>query len=334
MLANSLIHKLIRPIRPILNSLIPVLFLFSTSTVMAQPNTVFPLNQKPQKLFDGGFFTEGPAVGRDGCIYFSDQTFTEETDMEAGIIWKYDPSKDTALVFRSPSGMSNGIAFDKDGNMVVCEGADFGGRMITRTDMHTGKSKIIAGLYNGRSFNSPNDLTIDKKGRIYFTDPRYTGHESIDQPVMGVYRIDSDNKVRLIISDIPMPNGIALSPDEKTLYVGCNYEGDENHKPVAALYKYEISSNDSAVFSKVLINFNEDAGPDGIKTDSNGNLFIAVRDEANPQIRVYSPEGGLIDFLKLPEVPSNLTFTPSGRELYITAGNGLYHIPLNYQHQN
>jgi len=305
-----------------------ILFLFTAINILAQTGKVFPLNQKPQKVFDGGFFTEGPAYGSDDCIYFSDQTFTDETDMAAGIIWKYDPVKDTTVVFRSPSGMSNGIAFNKDGNMVVCEGADFGGRMITRTDMHTGKSKIIAGLFNGKSFNSPNDLSLDKKGRIYFTDPRYTGHESIDQPVMGVYRIDGDNNVKLMISDIPMPNGIALSPDEKTLYVGCNYEGDENHKPAAAVYKYEISSNDSAVFSKVLITFNEDAGPDGIKTDSNGNLFIAVRDEANPQIRVYSPEGELIDFLKLPEVPSNLTFTPSGRELYITAGNGLYHTPL------
>ena len=305
------------------------LLVFGLYQVYPQAGKVFPRDQKAEKVFDGGFFTEGPAVGEDGCIFFSDQTFTGETDMQAGIIWKYDPRKDTSVVFRSPSGMSNGIRFDKKGNMIVCEGADFGGRMIIRTDMKTGKSKIIAGLYKGKPFNSPNDLTIDSGGRIYFTDPRYTGHEGIDQPVMGVYRIDSDNNIQLIIDNIPMPNGIALSPDEKTLYVGCNYEGDEDHKPAAAVYSYNISDDDSITFDRELIRFSDDAGPDGIKTDDRGNLFIAVRNEENPQIQVYDPEGKLIDSLNLPEVPSNLTFTPSGNELYITAGNGLYNISLN-----
>ncbi len=312
-----------------MKKLLFLILISGLSSIFSQPGKVFPLNPKPQKVFDGGFFTEGPAVAKDGCVYFSDQTFTSETDMEAGIIWKYDPLRDTTVVFRSPSGMSNGIRFDRLGNMVVCEGADFGGRMIIRTDMQTGKSKIIAGLYNGKPFNSPNDLTIDSHGRVYFTDPRYTGYENVDQPVMGVYRINTDNNVQVIIKNITMPNGIAFSPDERILYVGCNYEGDENHNPVAAVYSYNISGNDSITFDKELIRFGDDAGPDGIKTDSRGNLFIAVRNEEAPQIQVYSPEGYLIDSLVLPEVPSNLTFTPSGRELYITAGNGLYHIPLN-----
>lgn len=312
-----------------MKKIIYLIFILSVSFIYPQSVKVFPADQKPVKVFNGGFFTEGPAVAGDGCVYFSDQTFTSETDMEAGILWKYDPRKDTTVVFRSPSGMSNGIGFDRQGNMIVCEGADFGGRIIIRTDMNTGKSKIIAGLYKGRPFNSPNDLTIDSKGRIYFTDPRYTGHESVDQPLMGVYRIESDNNCRLIIDDIPMPNGIALSPDENTLYVGCNYEGDESNKPVSAVYSYDISGNDSIIFNKELIRFKDDAGPDGIKTDNRGNLFIAVRDEQNPQIQVFNPKGILVDFLTLPEVPSNLTFTPSGLELYITAGNGLYHISLN-----
>lgn len=290
----------------------------------SQTGKIFPADPKPVEVFAGGFFTEGPACSPDGCIYFSDQTFTDETGMEAGIIWKYDPAKDTTVVFRSPSGMSNGIAFDKEGRMVVCEGADYGGRMIVGTDMNTGKSKIIAGLYKGKPFNSPNDLAIDSKGRIYFTDPRYAGHETIDQPVMGVYRIDGNNKVRLLIDNIPMPNGIALSPDEKILYVGCNYEGDENNKPVTAVYKFHLTDDDSVLFDNVLIEFNSDAGPDGIKVSKDGNLFIAVRDENKPQIRVYNPEGKLLDYLDLPAVPGNLTFTPDEKELYITAGGGLY----------
>ncbi|HSD63104.1 MAG TPA: SMP-30/gluconolactonase/LRE family protein [Ignavibacteriaceae bacterium] len=305
-----------------------ILLLFPSLLLYPQTTEIFPPGVMPVKIFSGGYFTEGPAYGPDGCIYFSDQTFTDETNMDAGIIWKYDPAKDTTVVFRSPSGMSNGIAFDKEGRMVVCEGADFGGRMIIRTDMHSGKSKIIAGLYNGKPFNSPNDLTIDSKGRIYFTDPRYTGHETVDQPVMGVYRIDSNKKVKLIINNIPMPNGIALSPDEKILYVGCNYEGDKNNKPVMAVYKFNLIDEDSVLFDKKLIEFESEAGPDGIKVSKDGNLFIAVRDENKPQIRVYSPTGELLDSLNLPEVPGNLTFTPGEKELYITAGGGLYQVKL------
>ena len=304
--------------------LLVFLLLLPNLCLIAQTGKIFPQDAQLIKLFDGGFSTEGPAYAPDKCIYFSDQTFTGETNMEAGIIWKFDPLKDTTIVFRSPSGMSNGIAFDKEGRMIVCEGADYGGRMITRTDMKLGKSKIIAGLYNRMPFNSPNDLTIDRRGRIYFTDPRYTGYESIDQPVMGVYRIDGDNSVRLVIANIPMPNGIALSPDEKVLYVGCNYEGDENNKPVSAVYKYNLTRDDSISFDKILIEFNSEAGPDGIKISKNGNLFIAVRDENKPQVRVYNTEGKLIDSLNLSEVPSNLTFSPDEKELYITAGGSLY----------
>ena len=121
--------------------------------------------------------------------------------------------------------MSNGIKFDAHGDMIVAEGADFGGRRMTRTDMKTGKSYIIAGLYEGRPFNSPNDITIDKKGRIYFSDPRYMGYEGIDQPLVGVYRIDPDGSIHRIITDAGKANGVAVSPDQKTLYVVSNENG-------------------------------------------------------------------------------------------------------------
>src|SRR2546427_4239784 len=115
--------------------------------------------------------------------------------------------------------MSNGIEFDEQGRMVVAEGAGFGGRRITRTDMKTGKAVILAGLYNGRPFNSPNDLVLDARGRIYFTDPRYSGYEPVEQPVQGVYRIDPDGRVSLVAANAGKPNGIAVSPDQATLYV-------------------------------------------------------------------------------------------------------------------
>ena len=121
--------------------------------------------------------------------------------------------------------MSNGIKFDATGNMIAAEGADYGGRRVIKTDMKTGKSYIIAGLYEGKPFNSPNDITIDEKGRIYFSDPRYLGHEPIDQPVQAVYRIDTDGSIHRIITDAGKRNGVCISPDQKTLYVVGNDNG-------------------------------------------------------------------------------------------------------------
>ena len=121
-------------------------------------------------LFTGGMtLTEGAAVAPDGRVYFSDITFTfaaEPNAVQAGHIWRYDPATGETEIFRSPSGMSNGIKFDAKGNMIVAQGADFGGRTVIRTDMKTGQSFVIAGLYEGRPFNAPNDISIDERGRF------------------------------------------------------------------------------------------------------------------------------------------------------------------------
>src|SRR5580700_8906643 len=161
--------------------------LLATRSALAEP--IVAADAKLEKLFDDGMvLTEGVAVAPDGMVYFSDITFSHVARdkktgaIEAGHIWKYNPKTAKTTIFRSPSGMSNGIKFDAHGDMIVAEGADFGGRRVIRTDMKTGKSYILAGLFEGRPFNSPNDITIDEQGRIYFSDPRYLGHESIDQP--------------------------------------------------------------------------------------------------------------------------------------------------------
>jgi hypothetical protein len=156
-----------------------------------------------ETLFVDGFYTEGPAVGPDGRIYFCDITPTFLSNMAAGNIWAYNPTDGSTTLIRSPSGMASGIQFDAAGRMVIAGGADFGCRSIIRTDLKTGRSHILAGLYTGKHFNSPNDLVIDRNGRIYFTDPRYFGHEPIEQPVFGVYRIDPDGSVHLLLADCP-----------------------------------------------------------------------------------------------------------------------------------
>ena len=150
---------------------IAAVFLISIHTPVTSDTTLIPSgdesiiisSSKLEKLFDSGHFTEGPAVAFNGTVYFSDITFTHESGMQAGHIWTYTPQTGQTKIFRSPSGMSNGLKFDAQGRLIAAEGADFGGRRLTRTDLQTGKSEIIAGLYEGKPFNSPTILLLTKK---------------------------------------------------------------------------------------------------------------------------------------------------------------------------
>ena len=303
------------------------------------PSILSP-DAKLEKLFDGAHFTEGPAVSLDGMVYFSDITFTYESGMQAGHIWKYNPNTGETAVYRSPSGMSNGIKFDAHGRMIVAEGADFGGRRVTRTDMKTAKSEIIAGLYEGRPFNAPNDITIDEKGRIYFSDPRYLGHEPLDQPVMGVYRIDPDGSIHRIITDAGKPNGVAISPDQRTLYVVSNDNGATGfdrlpteaptHKGRMALLAYDLAEDGTATFRKALVDYYPQDGPDGLVVDVDGNIYVAVRDVTRPGIKVYSPEEEELAHIPTGVLPTNVAFGrgDKSKTLYVTAGNALYRIQV------
>ena len=306
---------------------------------------IVPPNAKLEKLFESHVLTEGVSVAPDGMVYFSEITFSNKSRdskgaIEAGHIWKFDPASSKTSIFRSPSGMSNGIKFDASGNMLVAEGADYGGRRVTRTDMKTGKSYIIAGMFEGRPFNAPNDITIDEKGRIYFSDPRYLGHEPIEQPLMAVYRIDTDGSIHRIITDAGKPNGVAVSPDQKTLYVVSNDNGSAGierlspdtpvRKGNMALMAYDLAADGTAKFRKTLIDYAPFDGPDGLVMDKQGNLYVAVRAENRPGICVYSPEGKELAYIKT-EVPTNVGFGrgDDSKLLYITAGSSLYRIRLN-----
>lgn len=322
----------------------PVILFLSYQLAFAGP--IVPEDAKLEKIFDEGMvLTEGVAVAPDGTVYFSDITFTHvarerKIPVEAGHIWKFDPETKKTTIFRSPSGMSNGLKFDADGNLLAAEGADHGGRRVTRTDMKTGKSTIIAAAFGGRAFNSPNDITIDEKGRIYFSDPRYLGHEQMEQPVQAVYRIDTDGSVHRIITNAGKPNGVAISPDQKTLYVVSNDNGhngigrlkeDElTRKGLMALHAYDLAADGSAKFRKTLVDYGPFDGPDGLVVDKEGNLFVAVRAENRPGICVYSPEGKELEYIKT-EVPTNVGFGrgKESKTLYITAGKSLYRIQTN-----
>jgi gluconolactonase len=297
--------------------------------IVAQPApSIVTTGAALEMLFDGGVFTEGPAAAPDGTIYFSDITGSSRS-RSAGHIMRYDPRSGAVTVYRSPSGMANGIIFDLEGRMVVAEGADFGGRRVTRTDMASGRSEVLASLFEGRPFNSPNDVTVDARGRIYFSDPRYVGREPIEQPVMAVYRIDPDGSVRMVVSDAGKPNGVAISPDQKTLYVASGDNGAFGPLPKgmaplpgrSAILAYDLAEDGTTTFRSVLA----PQGADGLTVDTAGNVYAAAGSKG---VLVYATDGREIAQIATPVSTTNVEFSrgegPS--YLYITGGKGLYRI--------
>ena len=271
-----------------------------------------------QTLWSNGVFTEGPALAPDGSIYFSDITGSAKS-REAGHIMRYDPRTNRVTVFRSPSGMANGLVFDHAGRLIAAEGADFGGRRVTRTDMKTGKAERLATHYDGKLLNSPNDVAVDLQDRIYFSDPRYVGSEPLEQPVQAVYRIDRDGSVHRIVDDVSKPNGVAVSPDGKTLYVAATPNA-QDHNTIRA---YDLAAGGTATFREEIVKFSVGYA-DGLTVDPSGNIFCGCGPLG---VRVYSPAGEELAHIDTPAEATNVEV--AGNTLYITAGRGLYRATIS-----
>src|SRR5262249_10604964 len=251
-------------------------------TSAADPPIV-PEGAKLEKLWDKGEFTEGPAHGPGGCIYFTDI---------GNAIMKYDPATGKTTVYREPSGRANGLDFDPQGRLVACEGANTGGnRRVTVTEKD-GTVRVLADRWQGKRFNSPNDLTIDPQGRVYFTDPRYVGDEPRDLDRESVYRIDPDGTVTRLISDVEKPNGIILSPDTKTLYLA-----DSNPQGNQHLLAFELKPDGGVGPKRLLHDFGRGSrGIDGMCVDVRGNLYAAAGRGKTAGIYVFSPAGKQLAF--------------------------------------
>lgn len=322
-----------------------------TPTDFAPPTgdpAVISTDARLELLFDDACFTEGVAVSPDGAVYFSDITFTsscrhgDSTLPQAGIIWRYDPTNQETAIYRSPSGMSNGLKFDAAGNLVAAEGADFGGRRVTVTDMTTGRSRILAGMYDNQPFNAPNDLAIDLEGRVYFTDPRYLGHEPVMQPTMSVYRADPDGAITRVVSDAGKPNGLLISPDQSTLYVVSNDNGaldftrlgeeELTQRGPMVIWAYELTPEGSVGERSEFVNFAPFDSADGLAADVDGNVYAAVRRSDAPGIYAFNAEGKELAYIPTGDIlPTNLAFGrgDDSNLLYVTAGGALYQIRLN-----
>jgi gluconolactonase len=293
-----------------------------------------------------GGLTEGVAAAPDGSRYFSEIPFGEDK----GLIMRFDPRTKRTTVFAADSHKSNGLMFDAQGFLIACEGSDGGGRCVSRRDVTAGRREVIADRYEGKRFNACNDLCIDEKGRIYFTDPRYLGTEPRELEHRAVYRINTDRTVVEVTHDVEKPNGIAPSPDQKTLYVADHNNGTDRIDPEAPkpklgamkVYAFPLGL-DGLVDGprRTLVDFGDEEGSDGMTVDTEGRIYLASRRPSRPGVLVIDPAGKEVDFIKTGEPqegtrepsgnPSNVDFGIGGEKdvLYITVDKSLYRIRLN-----
>lgn len=255
---------------------------------------------KVERLADGFIFTEGPACDAEGNVYF--------TDIPNNRIHKW--SVDGKLTtFREDSGGANGLYFDRQGNLLACEG---GNRRLTSI-APDGTVTVLVDAFQGKKLNSPNDLWIDPKGGVYFTDPRYGKQEGMEQDGFHVYYLPPGRKPLVrVLDNLVKPNGVVGTADGKLLYVADAGDGKT--------YVYRVQDDGSLADRKLIA----PVGSDGMTLDEQGNLYLA-RDVGH----VYSPEGKKIAAIEVPEAPSNVCFGGKDRKtLFITARKGLYSIRM------
>lgn len=251
-----------------------------------------------QLVADGFKFTEGPVWMPDGYFVFS--------DIPANTIYKDDKS-----VFRRPSGKSNGLSLDNQGRLVACEHWN---RRVTRT-AEDGSITVLADQYQGKKFNSPNDLAIRSDGAIFFTDPPY-GLEDREAELdfSGVFMVVPGEEPKLLFKEWERPNGLAFSPDEKTLYIGDSQAG--------IIHAFDAAKDGTLSNGRL---FAETPGPDGMKVDKQGRLWTTASDG----VRVYAPDGVLVGTIEFPRKPANCAFGgENGRTLFVTARDSVFQVAI------
>lgn len=256
-----------------------------------------------EKVAGGLTFTEGPVWNREGYLLFSDPPENKI----------YRLSNQGKSVFRDNSNGANGNTYDTHGRLYTCESKS---RRVTRTDKK-GQIEVLADKYEGKRLNAPNDIVVRKDGHVYFTDPAFgaqADHRELD--FYGIYHIPTKGPLELIAKTKGRPNGIALSPNGKILYVA-----DSDDRLIRA---FDVAGNGTASNERTLIT-NIDGPPDGIRTDEKGNIWVTCN-----HVSIYAPDGKFIHKMLFPETPRNLTWGDGDFSvLYVTALTSIYRVQLD-----
>lgn len=262
------------------------------------------------RLHTGFQFTEGPAADDAGNLFF--------TDVRANKIHQVDADGKLSTFLDDSEGC-NGLYFDPDGRLIACQGG--AGRVIA-IDPKTKKITPLAEQYDGKRFNRPNDLVVDRNGAVYFTDPSFGGQPTQDK--QGVYYLAKDGFCMRVIDDLPRPNGVLLTNLQNKLFVV------PSGQPEVMVYTLDIPGNlgEGQVFCK--LSGKEGVPPrggDGLTIDSRDNLYVT--NPARSEIEVFSSKGERLGAIAIPEPPSNCTFGGKDlKTLYVTARTSLYAVPM------
>ena len=286
-------------------------------------DALVPADARIEKLADGFVFTEGPVwIRSESRLLFSDvraNTIYQWTEAEGASTF-IDPVFEGDVTGRR-SISSNGLTLDAEGRLIICE---HGNRLISRLEAD-GTRTTLVDRYQGRRLNSPNDAVYSTDGWLYFTDPPY-GLEGLEESPLreldfnGIYRLAPDGELELLYADQTRPNGIALSPDETTLYVA---NSDTNDK---VWYAYDLG-DDGLSNPRIFYDVNDQTATgaaDGMTVDLAGNIFAT----GPGGVWIFAPDGTHLGSIQPDEVPANVGWGDDGRTLYMTAQTGLYRIRL------
>ena len=277
----------------------PKLLLLLTVSMLAGQDFSHLKVEPVAEGFPGG---EGPVWSRGGFLIFSDYSKDR--------LYKYVPGG-TPQVYREDSHGANGNTMDRQGRLYSCE---YKARRVTRSERN-GRIEVLVDKFEGKRFNAPNDIVVRRDGQVYFTDPLFTPLDQRELDFYGVFHVTPKGKIEAIARMKTRPNGVTLSPDGKILYVA-----NTDEKNIRA---YTLDREGNASGERIAI-ADLPAGPDGIRTDVKGNLYVAARG-----VVVYSPDGKLLGKIAPPVNPRNLSFGDKDLRTLYMVGNSIFRVRLD-----
>lgn len=291
------------------------------------------------RLFSAG--VEQLATGlrwAEGPVWFGDGRFLLWSDIPNNRILRWDECSGATSVFRAPSNHANGLARDRQGRLLVCEHLT---RRVTRTE-YDGSITVLADRWQGKRLNSPNDIICASDGAVWFTDPLFgihgywEGEPAPSETPWAVYRIDpATGALERKVDDLAAPNGLAFSPDEKTLYVV-----ESRATPHRKIVQYDVAPGGALAGKHLYVDAQGPGAYDGIAVDIQGNVWCGFGSNGAPGadlealdgVRVYNPVGTVIGHIRLPERCANLCFGGAKRNrLFMAASHSLYALYVNVQ---